>query len=113
MRLARDHDLTDNQTGKLDPAYAAEVEAHTARRERKYEDALRRLESARKRHERAEQQRAIARTARERRAAHEQSIRLWSLVEDRLRELRVLESVMTEIPATRDHRGRSQAKHRS
>lgn len=114
MRLARDHELTDNQTGKVDDAYMAVVEVHTARRVSEYAAAKRRLAAAEKRHKAAGIRAAReSATARERRANDELVRRSWLLVEERLRELRVLERMMTEVPASRDHRGSGQAKHRS
>lgn len=110
MRFARDHELTDNQTGKVDPDYMAEVEAQTAKRDVAYRRAQRALEAARARHERAE--RSVAGHS-DRRQHAERVKRAWELVEERLRELRVLESLMTEVPASRNHRGSHQPKHRS
>ena len=110
MRLARERDLTDNQTGKIDPSYMAEVEAHTARREASYVRAQRALEAAQARHARAVRISEV----RANKLGHEARVRkAWELVEERLRELRVLESLMTEVPSSRAHRGSGQAKHLS
>jgi hypothetical protein len=112
-RFARDHDLTDNQTGKLAPDYEAEVEAHTARRVKAYERAARALESAVRRHRAALEASQRTQTTRDRRARELAVTRAWELVEERLRELRVIERMMTELPASRDHRGSGRAKHQA
>ncbi len=113
-RFARDEWLTDNQDGKVDPDYLAEVEAHTERRVREYAAAERRLAHAHRKHEAAKRRAdALNLAARERRARSAAVEAAWRLVEERLRELRILEGLMTEVPAGRDHRGSGQAKHRS
>lgn len=112
MRLARDEELTANQEGKVDPKYLAQVELHTARRVREYAAAERRMEAARKRHAAAEARRNTA-TGKKRRVAQAEVDRLWELVEERVRELRVLASLMTEIPASRAHRGTGTVRHQA
>jgi hypothetical protein len=111
--FARDKDLTDNQEGKVDPAYLAEVEMQTDRREREYAATLRRLEAAEQRHMAAQYALEVSRTKGER-TKHERAVqRAWELVAERMRELRVLEALMTELPASREHRGSGHPKHRA
>jgi len=112
-RFARDDELTDNQEGKVPPDYMAEVMLHTERRVREYAAAERRLEAARKRHEAALARHATAGNTKTRKRTQAEIDKAWDLVEERLRELRVLERLMTEVPASRDHRGTGNAKHRS
>jgi hypothetical protein len=114
IRLFSDDALTDNQEGRVDPAYMAEVESQTDRRVREYAAAERRLEAAKKRHQAAQMRAARAGgNAKARRMAQADVDSAWRMVEERVRELRVLASLMTEIPGARTDAGRPKARHRS
>lgn len=113
MKLATDAELASlNQEGKLPARYLAEVALHTDRRVREYAAAERRMESARKRHANAVAHRDSA-TGKRLRTAQAEVDRLWDLVEERVRELRVLAALMTEVPASAAHRGTTGVRHRS
>lgn len=108
---------TGNQEGRVDDAYLAEVERMTARRTRGYEKQLRDAQKALAKAERAtEHQRVVAENAKKRSdqmAARRREAKLWELVEERRRELKAIEAIMTELPASRIHRGSGQVAHRS
>ncbi len=103
-RLAPEHMLTDNQEGKVDPAYLDEVQSQTDRREREFRATARRLLAAEKRARVIEGRISLA-TGRTRRELERQRHAVIALVEERRAELGRLQLIMTS------HRGAS-AVHR-
>lgn len=100
-----DEALTNNMTGRLDPAYEAEVAAMTERREEVFRRAERAVEAAEKRFQRARSRLADAKTAREQKAFRAEVAALELLVEERKAELNRLHDVMRATPAAARHRG--------
>ncbi|MDT0143083.1 hypothetical protein [Microbacterium sp. PRC9] len=102
-RFCRDDELSDNQEGKVDPAYLAEVGRMTAKREKLHRLRERR-DAARAALVEAERalEAAQARTPRHRPSERE----AWRLANQRRKELAALERLMTSYPgASARHRG--------
>ena len=99
--FARDKDLTDNQEGKVDPVYLAQVEKMTDRRERAYRLREQR-DAAKAALVAAEDQVVVAKRSKNRAAIRE----AWALVKRRQDELAYIERLMTGVPgASSKHRG--------
>lgn len=98
--------ISYNMTGKLDPAYEAEVEKSTQKLEREWQRAQKRLESARKSAENARLRAESAKTAKkEKDRAQKEYKKALALIEERQAELREIELMMTYSPAGSQNRG--------
>jgi hypothetical protein len=91
-------------TGKLDPAYEAEVERMTETREVAWAAAQRRLEAAERKAERLARRAEVA-TGKVKRLTKRELAEAWAMVELRRQELEDLARGMTWTPAPRKNRG--------
>lgn len=98
-------EVSQNMTGRLDPAYEREVEAYTARLERDYANAQKRLEAAERKQERLARLLEAATSSKSRKRMERDAQEAWALVEERRLELMRLSSMMTAVPASASHRG--------
>jgi len=98
-------EVSYNMTGKLDPDYEREVEASTTKLEVAYERAVRRAEAVEKRISRAAHKMGTAKVKKSRETARREHELALAEYEDRLREIREIESLMQSSPASSVHRG--------
>lgn len=102
--------ISYNMTGKLDPDYEAEVERSTAKLEKEWERAQKRVESAKIAAEKARVRAAYVEQQRaeklERQEAERQYKLALELLAEREEELRELEVMMTSSPAGSQNRGK-------
>ena len=92
-------------TGKLDPDYEREVDQMTARLERDYANAEKRVEASERRAARIERVKESAQTARDKKGYERDLAAAWEQVSARRDELARLASLMSASPASAAHRG--------
>lgn len=106
MRHRIPDNISYNMTGKLDPAYEAEVEKSTQKLEREWLKAQKRLESARKSAENARLRAESAKTAKkEKDRAQKEYKKALALIAEREAELKEIEVLMTYSPSGSKNRG--------
>lgn len=101
-RLFRE--VGDNMTGKLDPAYEAEVERMTVSREVAWAAAERKLAAAERKAEKLTRV-AESATGKKKRLTKKELAAAWAMVELRRNELEDLARGMTTSPAPTQNRG--------
>lgn len=97
-RFCRDDQITDNQDGKVDPRYLAEVERMTLKRSALYVRRKAALAAVSKAETRVDELKAAKASRRDIRLA-------WEAVRAREKELRTIENLMHAPGASTAHRG--------